>query len=171
MIPLVCRQYNQKTDPVEHAEDAMTDLQGTRTVRTPWHLWVIGVIALLWNAMGAFDYLMTQTKNAAYMSAFTPEQLEYFYGFPTWVIAAWAIAVWGGVLGSLLLLLRKRYAVWVFLVSFVAMVLTTIHNYVLSDGLKIFTDAGTKVFTAVIFLVALALFLYARAMSKRGVLA
>jgi len=105
------------------------------------------------------------------MSAFTPEQLEYFYGFPTWVVAAWAIAVWGGVLGALLLLLRKRHAVWVFLVSFVAMVLTTIHNYVLSDGLKIFTDAGTKIFTAVIFLVALALFLYARAMSKRGVLA
>jgi hypothetical protein len=147
----------------------MTD--STRTVRAPWHLWAIGIAALLWNAIGAFDYLMTETKNASYMSGFTPEQLAFFYGFPAWVIAAWAIAVWGGVLGSILLLLRRRLAVWVFLFSLVAMVLTTIHNYVLSNGLEIFADAGSRVFTGVIFLIALALYLYARAMRKRGVLA
>ena len=148
----------------------MTELQATRTVPTPWHLWVIGAIAVLWNAMGAFDYVMTETRNAAYMSAFTPEQLAFFYGFPAWVIAAWAIAVWGGILGALLLLLRRRLAVWVFLVSLVAMVVTTIHNYVLSDGLEIFADVGSQAFTAVIFVIALGLFIYSRAMHKRGVL-
>ena len=148
----------------------MTELQATRTVPTPWHLWVIGAIAVLWNAMGAFDYVMTETRNAAYMSAFTPEQLAFFYGFPAWVIAAWAIAVWGGILGALLLLLRRRLAVWVFLVSLVAMVVTTIHNYVLSDGLEIFADAGSQAFTAVIFVIALGLYIYSRAMHKRGVL-
>ena len=148
----------------------MTELQATRTVPTPWHLWVIGAIAVLWNAMGAFDYVMTETRNAAYMSAFTPEQLAFFYGFPAWVIAAWAIAVWGGILGALLLLLRRRLAVWVFLVSLVAMVVTTIHNYVLSDGLEIFADAGSQAFTAVIFVIALGLFIYSRAMHNRGVL-
>jgi hypothetical protein len=148
----------------------MTESDATRTVRTPWHLWVVGVIALLWNAIGAFDYVMTETKNAVYMSAFTPEQLAFFYGFPAWVVAAWAIAVWGGVLGALLLLLRRRLAVWVFLASLVAMVVTTFHNYVLSNGLEIFRDAGSRGFTAVIFAIALGLFLYARAMHKRGVL-
>ena len=84
--------------------------------RTPWHLWVIGIVALLWNLVGAYDYLMTQTENAAYMGRFTAEQLEYWYGFPTWVVASWAIAVWGGVLGAVLLLLKKRLAAPVFLV-------------------------------------------------------
>jgi hypothetical protein len=148
----------------------MTESEATRTVRTPWHLWVVGVIALLWNAIGAFDYVMTETKNAVYMSAFTPEQLAFFYGFPAWVVAAWAIAVWGGVLGALLLLLRRRLAVWVLLASLVAMVVTTFQNYVLSNGLEIFRDAGSRGFTAVIFAIALGLFLYARAMRKRGVL-
>ena len=78
---------------------------------TPKHLWVVGVIAGMWNSMGAMDYLMTQTQNKAYMGRFTPEQLEFFYGFPIWVNAAWAIAVWGGVLGALLLLFKKRLAV------------------------------------------------------------
>jgi ribose/xylose/arabinose/galactoside ABC-type transport system permease subunit len=130
----------------------------------------VGVAALLWNSVGALDYVMTQTRNAAYMSAFTPEQLAYFYSFPAWAVAAWAIAVWGGVLGAVLLLLRRRVAVPVFLVSLVAMVLTTIHNYVLSNGLEIFPDAGSKLFTAVIFVIAVALYLYSRALGRRGVL-
>jgi hypothetical protein len=134
-------------------------------------LWIVGVVTLLWNAMGAFDYLMTQTKNEAYMANFTPEQLEYFYGFPAWVVACWAIAVWGGVLGSILLLLRKALAVPVFLVSFLAMVATTIHNFVLTDGLEVMGGAGAVAFSAVIFVVALFLYLYARAMRGRGVLA
>jgi hypothetical protein len=148
----------------------MSEANSVQSTPAPWHLWVIGVVALLWNAIGAFDYLMTETRNAAYMSAFTPEQLAYFYGFPWWVIATWAIAVWGGVLGSVLLLLRRRLAVPVFLVSLVAMVVTTVHNFVLSNGLDIFQDAGSRVFTGVIFVVALALFLYARAAAKRGLL-
>jgi len=148
----------------------MTESPANRTVRTPRHLWVIGVIALLWNAMGAFDYVMTETRNTAYMSGFTPEQLAFFYGIPAWVVAAWAIAVWGGVLGALLLLLRRRLAVWVFLISFVGLIITTFRNYVLSNGLEIFGDAASRGFTAVIFVIALGLLLYARAMSKRGVL-
>jgi len=86
-------------------------------------------------------------------------------------VAFWAIAVWGGVLGAVLLLLRKRSAAGVFLVSFLAMVVTTIHNFVLSNGLEIMGDPFSLVFSGVIFVVALLLYLYARAMSRRGVLA
>jgi hypothetical protein len=136
----------------------------------PKHLWIVGAVALLWNAMGAFDYLMTATRNEAYMSRFTPEQLDFFYGFPAWVVGAWAIAVWGAVLGSVLLLLRKRLAVPVFAVSLAAMVVTTIHNYGLSDGLAVMGGIGPLLFSALIFLVSVALLVYARAMARRGVL-
>ena len=69
------------------SEDAAT------TPRTPWHLWVVGILGFLWDSMGAFDYLMTQTQNESYMSNFTPEQLEFFYNFPTWVVAFWAMSM------------------------------------------------------------------------------
>ena len=51
----------------------MLEADETNIIRTPWHLWLIGVVA------------------------------------------AWAVAVWGGVFGGLLLLLLRGYAVWVFL--------------------------------------------------------
>lgn len=148
----------------------MNESSPAGAARTPWHLWVVGILTLLWNAVGAFDYVMTQTKNGSYMQGFTPEQLDYFYGFPAWVVACWAIAVWGGVLGSLLLLLRKRLAVPVFAVSFVAMAVTTLHNFVLTDGMRIMGGVGVAVFSGAIFLIALGLVFYARAMRAKGVL-
>lgn len=147
----------------------MTEELTQENSSTPKHLWIVGVLALLWNAMGAFDYLMTQTRNESYMGNFTPEQLEFFYGFPAWVVALWAIAVWGGVLGTVLLLMRKALAVPVFLVSFVAMALTAVHNFILSNGADVMGNAAI-IFSAVIFLIALGLWLYSRAMQKRGVL-
>ncbi len=138
-------------------EDApISDIEQAGDAQTPKHLWVVGIVTVLWNAGGAYDYVMSQTQNESYMSAFTPEQLEFFLGFPAWVVAAWAIAVWGGVLGSILLLMRKSLALPVFIASLVAMVLTTFQNYVLSNGLEV-SGTGGLAFSAVIFMVAVAL--------------
>jgi hypothetical protein len=141
-----------------------------QTAKAPLHLWIVGVVAVLWNAIGAFDYTATQLRIEAYMSAFTPEQLEYFYSFPAWTVAAWAFGVWGALLGSIALLLRRAWAVWAFGISIAGMVLTTIHNFVLTDGAALM-GPGALAFSAVIWAVALFLFFYTRAMAKRGVLA
>ncbi len=139
------------------------------TESRPWHLWLVGILGFLWNLVGAFDYFSTQTRSESYMSQFTPGQLEYFYGFPAWVVAFWAVAVWGGVLGALLLLLRKRLAAGVLLVSFLAMIVTSIHNFFLSNAIEVLGGPGLA-FTVLIFGVALGLWLYARAMAGRAVL-
>ncbi len=139
------------------------------TVKTPVHLWVIGFIALLWNAMGAFDYTATQMRLEFYMSQFTDEQLAYFYGFPAWADAAWAIAVWGSLVGSLALLLRKRWAVWMFGAAVVGLALSSLYNFGLSQGADLM-GSGAVIFTLVIWLIALMLLFYARAMSSKGVL-
>lgn len=138
--------------------------------KTPWHLWVIGVVGLLWSSMGAFDYIMTETKNANYMSSFSPEQLEFFYSMPAWTVATWAIAVWGGVVGAIFLLFKKGVAVWIFLASLVGMVITAFQNYILSNGMKVMGGTFSLIFTTIIFLVALGLYLYSSAMQRRGVL-
>jgi len=136
---------------------------------TPRHLWVVGILGLLWGSMGAYDYLMTQTQNESYMSQFTAAQLEFFYGFPTWVVAFWAVAVWGGVLGTIFLLLRKRLAAPVLLVSFLAMTVTAVHNFVLTNGMEVMGGIGL-VFSVLIFVFAFGLWFYARSMAQRGVL-
>ena len=137
--------------------------------KAPVHLWIVGVIALLWNAMGVFDYLATKMRLEFYMSQFTPEQLEYFYSFPAWMIAAWAVAVWGDLLGSIALLMRKAWAVWLFGVAILGLAVSSLYTLVLSNGLEIMGSEAAG-FTAVIWVIALFLFFYSLAMAKRGVL-
>jgi len=138
-------------------------------MKTPWHLWVIGIIAVLWNALGAFDYLATKLRFEPYMAAFSQEQLDYFYGFPTWVVACWAVGVWGAMLGSLALLLRKSWAVWLFGASILGMAGTTVYNFVLTNGAELMGD-GAAAFSAIIWAIALFLYFYSAAMAKRRVL-
>ena len=140
-----------------------------QTTATPWHLWAVGAVALLWNCIGAFDYTMTESRNAAYLAPFTPEQLAYFLALPKWVVATWAVGVWGGVLGSLLLLLRQQRAQQVFAVSLTGMAATFFHNYILSDGIRIM-GGGAVLFSAVIFSFGGALLGYAHRAARGGML-
>jgi hypothetical protein len=137
--------------------------------KIPIHLWIVGVLALLWNGMGAFDYLATQLELEAYMSQFTEEQLAYFYGFPGWVTSFWAIAVWGAVVASIGLLLRKKWSVWAFAVAIAGMVMTSIYNFGMSNGAEVMGSGGV-IFSIVIWVISILLLLYARAQAKRGVL-
>jgi len=139
------------------------------SVKAPVHLWIVGIVSLLWNAVGAFDYLATKMRLDFYMSQFTAAQLEYFYSFPTWVVAAWAVGVWGALLGSLALLLRKALAVLLFGASILGLAVSSVYNFALTNGMEIMGSEGAM-FTGVIWLIALFLFFYARAMAKRGVL-
>ncbi len=137
--------------------------------RAPVHLWIVGVLSLLWNAMGAFDYLATQLELEFYMGQFSEEQLAYFYGFPAWAVAGWAFGVWAALAGSIGLLLRRGWAVWAFAISLAGMVVSSVYTLVLTDGAAMM-GAGGVAFTVVIWVVAIFLLLYARAQAKRGVL-
>ncbi len=140
-------------------------------MKAPWHLWLIGVVSLLWNAVGAADYTMTQLRYEPYMSQFTTEQLDYFYGFPAWVVGAWAVAVWSAVAGSVLLLARKAAALWAFVVSLAGMVVTALHNYLLAEvTMTEIVGPGALAMSALILLVGLFLVVYARRMKIAGVL-
>ena len=139
------------------------------TLKTPVHLWIVGILSLLWNTVGAFDYTATQYRIESYISQFNPEQLDYFYAFPTWVDAAWAVGVWGALLGSIFLLLRKSFSVWLFGVAILGLAGTSVYSFLLSNGAAMMGD-GAVTFTAVIWAIALFLYFYASTMITRRVL-
>jgi len=140
--------------------------------KTPWHLWVVGVISLLWNSVGVLDFTMTLLRNEAYLKDFTREQRAYFSAFPLWALLTWGIATWGSFVAAGCLLGRKPLAVQLYLVSTICMVATTVYSYVLSDGLKVMGAHASSavIFNGVIFGVSVLEVIYARALRRRGVL-
>lgn len=143
----------------------------TETPKTPWHLWAIGIITLIWNGFGALDFIMTQTRNPDYLAQFTPEQLAYFTSFPIWVNISWAVGVWAAILGSILLLLRLKWAEPVLWLSIIGMIVTSVQNIFLAETslLELMGPVATS-FSVVILLVGVLLALYARWMRRLGVL-
>jgi FtsH-binding integral membrane protein len=146
----------------------------TEAVKTPWHLWVVGVLGLLWNLIAVTDYTFAKMKSDWYMKEvgqFTAEQIAWFGQFPLWANIGWALGVWGSFLGSLLLLARSRHAVAAFLVSAAGLLAMTIYQFVLKqDEFTGLFGSGPMYFNIVIWVILIALFLYARAMAAKGVL-
>lgn len=101
-------------------------------VKPPIWFWIVSVIALLWNAMGVDQYLGQAYKTERWLSTMSEEQLEIVSYFPVWLTAAFAIAVFAGALGSIGLLIRKKWAYPLFVVSLLAVILQM--GYVLSQG-------------------------------------
>lgn len=143
----------------------------TEASKTPIHLWVVGIVSLLWNAVGAFDYVMTKLKNPEYLAAFTAEQQAYFSSFPLWANVGWGLGIWGSVLGSILLLARSRHAVTAFLLSLVGLAISSFYQFGMHYGdLQRMFGSFPMVFTAIIWVIAIALFVYARKQAATGVL-
>jgi uncharacterized membrane protein len=141
------------------------------TVKTPWRLWAVGVVALLFNAVGPYDYVMFHTRGADYLaeSGFTAEQVAHYVQMPAWMTAVWAVGVWFAIGACILLLLRNRRAWWLFAISLAAFLLSLVYHYVLTDGGALM-GTTQMVISAVISAQLAALIWYSRAMAKKGVL-
>ena len=140
--------------------------------KTPIHLWIVGVLSLIWNAGGAVDYTMTKFQVASYIEALPEAALRMLQDAPIWFDFSWAIGVWFSVLGSLLLLARSRFAAGAFALSFLGLVVSSIYTYGLSDGGGMMAMGGMAalIFNIAIPIILVLLWIYARAMTRKGVL-
>ncbi|CAN5352375.1 hypothetical protein BH09PSE1_BH09PSE1_27880 [soil metagenome] len=137
------------------------------TVKTPWHLWVVGVLSLLWNGFGAIDLTMTLAAREVWFKAMgmTSAQVAMFDALPGWMWVAWAFGVYGAIAGSILLLLRRKWAVQAFGLSILgALASLAYHSFLAGPG------GPGPIFPAIIVVIAALLLWYAWAMGKRGVL-
>ena len=107
-------------------QDAMQD--DAVRARPPVHLWIVGVLSLLWSGIGCYDYLMTRMRDTDYLAKMMPTidpaaMLAWVDAFPIWAQFGWGLGVWGGLAGSVLLLLRNHWAYWAFGLSFIGAIL------------------------------------------------
>ena len=96
--------------------------------------------------------------------------LAWMDAFPIYAKAGWALGVWGGLLGAVLLLIRSRYAVWAFALSMLGIVLSIGWQIAMGPKLAGAEGAMYTVMPYVIIVIGIALLAYSNAMQKKGVL-
>jgi hypothetical protein len=136
--------------------------------RTPTHLWIVGILALIWSALGCFDYLMTVTANETYLGKMPADQIAYMNALPSWLTAFWAVGVWGGLVGSILLLMRSRYSVWAFALSLIGAVVGLGYQMFATTMPASMTSGAMAIMPWVIIIIAAFLAWYSWNEEKKG---
>ena len=131
-----------------------------------WSFWVIGVVTLIWNVMGCVNFFMQM--NPAMLAQMPESQRAVAALRPAWASVAFALAVFGGALGGLLLLLKRSAAYYVFVASLIGMIVTMIQAIDMGGVLARFSPF--ELVLTVVMPVALAPFLiwYSKYADRKG---
>jgi hypothetical protein len=135
--------------------------------KTPWHLWVVAILAILWNGSGAYTIMMAQ---AGRLADLTPDEAAYYAAQPTWFVVVTDIALVGAIAAAIALLFRSRQAVWLFAISLAAIFVTNAYDLAAGTS-RALVSRGALIVTGIIVVLAILELVYARAMRKRAVLA
>lgn len=130
--------------------------------------WVVSWIGTLWNLLWATDYILTKMENPTYIANIPADAWAYLQSLPLWVMGLLAIAVWSGLCGWLMMLLRKRLAVKLFTVSFFALLAN--FAYLIPTGGWALQGTAGQVFLGVVAVFALFGVWFSRNMRAKGIL-
>lgn len=102
--------------------------------KPPVWFWIVSILALIWNGLGVMAYLVRAYATDEMIAALPEEQqAEFLVEYPTWYTAAFAIAVFAGVLGCFALLFRKKIAYGLFILSGLGAIIQYIYLFINVD--------------------------------------
>lgn len=134
----------------------------TKTDTKPaWWFWVLAALALVWNGIGVFQFVMFTTQRDAVMAQMPAAEQALVAAAPGWYWIAFGIAVFAALLGCLALLIRKMWACPLFLVSILAVIAQDIYTFFMTDTVQVL-GARVAFFDGLILVIAILLFLFAR---------
>ncbi len=133
----------------------------TTSAAAPKWFYALAVVALLWNLMGVAAYVGQMTMSDEAMAALSEAERALYETQPAWAVGAFALAVFGGALGSLLLLLRRRLAEPVLIASLVGIVVQFVYNFFIVKTMAVY-GPGAVIMPVMVIAIGVALVLLAR---------
>jgi len=131
-------------------------MNSNNTVPAPKWFTIFAILALLWNLLGVMAFYMQVNMTSEALSALSEAEQALYTNYPQWALLAFAVAVFGGVLGSLLLVLKKSLAGPVLLLSLVGVLIQMGHSIFIA---KAYAVQGTGVLVMAVALVVIAVYL------------
>lgn len=143
-------------------------MAGWIAVKPPFWFWIVAGLAVLWESAGCFSYVLQVSMSDADLAKLPAAQQEICRMMPAWATAAYAVAVWSGLLAAIGLVMRKTWARPLFLVSLLAALVQFGWTFLGSPILQRMSVAEAVPFPAVIILIALFLVWFAGHARRRA---
>lgn len=125
------------------------------------------IVALVWNLMGVLAFVGQIMMTPEQLAQLPAEQQALHAKTPVWANAAFGIAVIGGFLGCVAMLLKKQFAVQLFALSIAGVVAQMFHAFFISNSYEVFGPGGL-VMPLMIIIVAMLLLLFAKKCQNQG---
>ena len=139
----------------------------TKLKKPPAWFWVVSVFALLWNLLGVVAYLNDVFMSAEGLAKLTQDQRLLYESRPAWVTGAYAIAVWGGAIGCIALLLRKKWARTALSISLLCILAQNVYQFFMSNTFAVL--GSTAMFLPIlVILIGISLVWFAKWSEKKG---
>lgn len=132
-----------------------------KSINPPNKFWAIAIAALIWNGMGIFSFIRQLQMTGEEVFVLPALERQLFMLTPEWVTMVYGMAVIFGSLGAIYLLVRKKTAVFMFMVSLVAVLVQVAYSLYLSGYLDIFS-VKTMLLPAAIIAISVFLLHYSR---------
>ncbi|MFT6335944.1 MAG: hypothetical protein ACJATI_002699 [Halioglobus sp.] len=130
--------------------------------------WLVGVIALLWNLAGVANFVFQVFFTDSMVALMSEEQKELIMSNPTWMTLVFGIATILGLVGSVGLLMRKKWTVPAFLVSLIAIIIQMGYSCFGTNALEVMEQS--PIFPAMLVIFSVVLWWYSKRSDARGFL-
>lgn len=117
--------------------------------------------------MGVFAYINQAYKTDAFKAMYTEDQLEIIMNTPAWATAAFAIAIFGGAIGCVLLLAKRNLAALVFTLSLIGILVQFCYNFFIANAMEVY-GPGAIVMPVITIFVGFFLIWYTKKASSNG---
>jgi hypothetical protein len=134
---------------------------------SPKWFMIVSIILLVWNLLGVMAYIMQVTMSPEALAALPEAQRQLYETTPVWATAAFAIAVNGGALGCLLLVLKRNLAGIFLQLSLAGVLVQMFHAFFMSKSFEVFGPGGLIMPIMVIVIAICLVMLAAKAKVKR----
>lgn len=135
--------------------------------KLPTSFYIISGAALVWNLLGVMAYVMQVTMTQEALNALPEAERMLLENAPVWATSAFAIAVNGGALGCLLLLLRQTWAFPVLVASLAGVVVQMYHSFFIANSIEVY-GPGSMIMPAMIIVISVFLVWYAKGAKEKG---
>lgn len=134
--------------------------------KTPWHLWTVGILTLLWDGSGALTIWLAQAGKLPDINA---DEAEYYAAQALWFQLLTDVTLVTALLAAVALMMKKKAAVGLFGASLVSVSITNLYDVAMGTS-RVFFSTGAFVVTVIILVLAMLQLWYANEMTKRGLL-
>lgn len=113
-----------------------------QSIKVPMWYWIAAIIFLLWNLMGIGSFLSHTLMKEEMIQKLSVAEQELYSNYPAWVFFAFAIAVFDGTLGCIGLLLKKKWARSMFIVSLIGIVPQMTYVIFIANTAEVYGPSG-----------------------------